>query len=534
MYIIDSLPHCILSVPKLNLRGLTVTFTSTLLCEIIDTSNTVIISTPIDVDRGLYFFDITALLSPFPVQPTQAIISTSRMVRTSHLTKADIDDVMSLHDHMNHPSVSVMARAIRDQVWTGLPPNITAALVERVFANQPCLPCYEGKAHHWTPGPGTGSPFPHIGYAVSIDFVPVSIPAYGGFTAQFIIRELSVGYVLVFLVTKKTEFLSVIEKTRLFFLKYPAVLRVVYTDAGRVEISTETHQRLALNHITVRPAPPEQQNQNPVERTVQTFNYGIATMLVAQQFLPNAAWGLASISYAATLNATPNVLSGDSSPMFLLTAQQPHIPTLFKFSFGQPGVCPRLKQDPIRTQFRYGTYGELGFAVGCDPAGTGAIRVIFPDRKRNAVYIRLEAKPIQLSNQKLPHGLTSSAVSIDANGRIFDPSENERIVVDNQPIDPADENSPTEILTEIPFDILTSNLVDDTVLHNFEKDANLTEAPQQDNTVFPAPTMSLCWCCAALSTYNMYTEKDAAIISTENIPVGIPMEKYVPPPLGTV
>jgi hypothetical protein len=134
MYIIDSLPHCILSVPRLNRRCLMVAFTAKLMCEIIDdSSNSVIVSTPIDVERGLYFFDMTALLCPYSPLQTTAVIASRRVAHLLHFTKDDINAVMALHECINHPSVSVMARVIRDYAWTGLPSNITAALVERVY-----------------------------------------------------------------------------------------------------------------------------------------------------------------------------------------------------------------------------------------------------------------------------------------------------------------------------------------------------------------------------------------------------------------
>ena len=66
MYIIDSLSHCSLSVPELNLRGLTVRFTSNLLCKIIDVSHSVIVSTALDVYRDLFFS--TLLRSFVPIQ----------------------------------------------------------------------------------------------------------------------------------------------------------------------------------------------------------------------------------------------------------------------------------------------------------------------------------------------------------------------------------------------------------------------------------------------------------------------------------
>ena len=40
---------------------------------------------------------------------------------------------MSLHDHMNHPSVSVMARAIHDRIWTGLQLQITGMAIIHAY-----------------------------------------------------------------------------------------------------------------------------------------------------------------------------------------------------------------------------------------------------------------------------------------------------------------------------------------------------------------------------------------------------------------
>ena len=279
-------------------------------------------------------------------------ISSTRRGPVQKLTKEIIKTVLSLHFCTNHPSPSVMARAIRDRAWTGIPPEITPAIVERVFAHQICYYCAIGKVHHWTPGPGSGAPWPSIGYAVSIDYVPVSKRAFGGFNAMFLIRELRVGLLIVHLTRDKTTFPSVVYKLRLYFLQYGLALRVIFTDSGGVEVSQKTRDMLNIHEIQIHPSPPEQQNQNPVERSVQTLNYGISTIMAAQQFLPDEAWGLAALSYVDTANATPNSLSGEESPLYLITGRKPHLPTMFKYSFGQPVICPRLLQDRLTTQFR--------------------------------------------------------------------------------------------------------------------------------------------------------------------------------------
>lgn len=496
-------------------------------------------STPLDQDRELYFFDIVALTIAPPLLSAPATISSINTATLPHLSKNQIDMVMTLHERMNHPSSSVMARAIRDRAWTGIPDEITATLVERVFINQPCLSCCLGKVHHWTPGPGTGAPYPYIGYAVSIDYVPVSIPAYGGFTAQFIVRELSIGYILVFLVKQKTEFVTVAQKIRSYFLQFKSALRIIYTDAGLVEMSESTRHQLALIHVAIHSAPPEQQNQNPVERTVQTLNYGISTMLAAQKFLPNEAWGLAAISYAATANATPNRLSGDSSPMFLLTGRHPHLPTMFKFSFGQPVVCPRLKQDPLRSQFRYGPYGELGFAVGSDPSATGAIRVYFPDRKRKSVFIRLEASPVKLFRRPHPGSLINNTVTIDSDGQlVFSPptlsSDDSTPLQDQLSIHSPELESSDQTPTEISFDQLTSNLIDDNVspvIHipvqgpnpgERKLDIPVTVVSSTEQSTINALQISEfstpCWYCTAVNTQSDHVLKNCTFMNSEPKP----------------
>ena len=83
-----------------------------------------------------------------------------------------------------------MAKALDNHAWIGIPDDIFPALVERVFSNQACLSCHLGNARHSPHRPGTGALYPYFSSSFSVDYVPVSVTALGGFTSFYLFREL--------------------------------------------------------------------------------------------------------------------------------------------------------------------------------------------------------------------------------------------------------------------------------------------------------------------------------------------------------
>ena len=462
LYILDILPHCIVSNSNLNLRGFEIRYTTDLTCDVHDATGIKLLSTPLNPHNLLYYFDIRALL--IPVIPLSPQICTARLEFLPRLTKDQIASVMDLHERLNHPGSAVMARSLAAHAWIGISPDITPALVDRVFSHQPCLSCHLGNARHSPHGPGTGAPYPYVGYAFSVDYVPVSVPALGGFTGFYLFRELYTGYVVVFLVKNKTKFMDAINRTRNHFLSHGhRPMALLLCDAGTVENSAASARELATLEITLNPAAPENQAQNPVERTVQTANHAISTMLLDQQFLGHDSWARAVLHWADTMNATPNTLSGEYSPHYWLCGTHPDLSRLFRFKFGQPVICPRLAATRKADGFRFSPYGQLGFAIG-SAGDRGDILVCLPDNKRDVDCVRSEAHPIKLFRTSIPNPLVGTTVTYDSDGRLLFPLRPQThtilptLLINSEPTEQADMDSAEQKQTEIPCSDRTSNI----------------------------------------------------------------------------
>ena len=468
IYLLDCLPHCIFSTSDLNRRGFNVECTNRLTCEITNGSHTILLTTPLNEPNQLYYFNLSELLLPIqPISQGQPQISAVQLAEQPRLTKQQIADVIDLHERLNHPGSAVMARAIAAHAWTGISDSITAALIDRVFRNQACLSCHLGQTLHIPHGVGTGAPYPYLGYAISVDYVPVSVVALGGWTGFFCFRELTIGAVFFILCKQKLELLRALNRVRRYLLSCKCLpLRVLKVDAGTVENAAATITALESEGVHVDSAAPEQQCQNPAERTIRTVNHTVATMLIDQHFLGRDSWAKAVIFMGTTSNALPNTLSGEYSPEYHLTGVHPDI-SRFRFKFGQPVICPRLIATRQRDGFRFSPYGQLGFYVGS--AGLhGDSLIHFPENKRAVDHIRSEVQAIQLYRQDIKtNALAGSTVSYDNQGQLLFPNPVHmhtilpQLIVNSTPADLLLFDSAENIQTEISCTDRSSNIPDE-------------------------------------------------------------------------
>jgi hypothetical protein len=142
-----------------------------------------------------------------------------------------------------------------------------------------------------------------MGSVWSMDYSePYATKAIGVFTGRFTFLELSVDYVAVFLVKSKMEAFACVVKINLLCRKYGyqfVKLRVGQGSVGNSELYLQ--QCDAINSVGTRgievfPANVEIQNQNPVERGVQTADNMIAAVMVDQDLLGACFGGWASIA----------------------------------------------------------------------------------------------------------------------------------------------------------------------------------------------------------------------------------------------
>ena len=124
-----------------------------------------------------------------------------------------------------------------------------------------------------------------------MDYQGISVTAVGGYTGKFTCVELSVGLGLVYLVKHKDEAYDVIRWLAAYNSKWGHIIRVLRVDAGTVENSTKMGEICASVNgvgrpgVDIRPAAVEKQQQNIVERHIQTIDNQINAISVGNDTL---------------------------------------------------------------------------------------------------------------------------------------------------------------------------------------------------------------------------------------------------------
>jgi hypothetical protein len=151
-------------------------------------------------------------------------------------------------------------------------------------------------------------------------------------------------------------------------------------DAGSTENDAGIANWLATEHgVTIDPAAVGKQNQNPVEREVQTLIKGVGCLLLDQDSLSSKWWCYAVQSWVQTANCRPNTnpaIENSTSPIELITGVAPDIESKFLFPFG----CPVTFITPTGRDQHFSPSSKKGIAVGTTEGSNGATLVLVPGR----------------------------------------------------------------------------------------------------------------------------------------------------------
>ena len=107
------------------------------------------------------------------------------------------------------------------------------------------------------------------------------------------------------------------------------------------------------------------QNQNPVEREVQTMIKAMGAILTDQYTLGASSWDYALSFWTKTHNSIPNTLTNKQSPHEIVTSQQPDA-SHFRFPFGCPVTATNVMGREGAT---YDVINEFGIAIGSNDSG---------------------------------------------------------------------------------------------------------------------------------------------------------------------
>jgi transposase len=284
---------------------------------------------------------------------------------------------------MNHASEFTMIQAMKYGLWPGI--DIDPNIISDVFRNQDCLACKMAKSNSIPRHLGSGVKSNIFGQVLSYDYVgPIKPLAFGGFNGMHIFTERSTNYSIIKLTKSKDNVPEELIQILSFFKSYKVNVEVFRCDAGSVEKGKEVREVLITNNIRFEPAPPESQQQNPVERFIQHLIKTVSTIITGQNNLPASFWGLAALYFCQTWNLSPNKLLTNSTPNYELTGKRTKILDVIRFQFGQPVISKVLQAKKLK---KFDPANEAGYIVGTSGVSNGAMLVYIPSKSRSKIYV---------------------------------------------------------------------------------------------------------------------------------------------------
>jgi hypothetical protein len=179
-------------------------------------------------------------------------------------------------------------------------------------------------------------------------------------------------------------------------------------DAGSTENADDVTAFMVEHGITPEPAAVAEQNQNPVEREVQTLKKGVSALLIDQTSLGAKWWCYAVESWIATANST--AYSGGASPFEMVTGRAEDIGSKYRFPFG----CPVSITKTDGREWAYDTINVFGIALGAVKSSNGSTLVLIPSRG-NVPFPRLHVQPLLLDP---PEGAITTVLELEKLGPI--------------------------------------------------------------------------------------------------------------------
>ena len=328
--------------------------------------------------------------------------------RSTRLSRGKFSAIMWLHKCLGHIGTEPLAVAVDKKLWSGIPVGITGNDVRKVFNHLPCTACQLSKRNAATKRVGSGVISPYAGEELSIDYQgTICPPSSTGYTGFFLVEDVGTGY-LHAKMTKSKDADSLIEflqtKVLPFYRQHGNTVKRVRCDRGSTETSTAVDRYLksCTPIISLQPAGVQAQNQNPVERTVQTLIKGVGAVLIDQYTLSSRRWDLAVEYWIDRHNATPNSKcdDGQSCPYTEVTGLVPDVEKQFAIPFG----CPVTVNDPEGKQSKFDIRNKYGIAVGHSSNGNGDTKVIIPSIGITNGHRPLEvqeALPLKLAHKVL-------------------------------------------------------------------------------------------------------------------------------------
>ena len=317
-----------------------------------------------------------------------------------------------LHKRMLHPGREAMAQAIASKQWklSDEDKDITPAVIRKLFDKYPCTACMLAKTNKLTQQHGSGLLPDHPGHTISFDYKgPINPTSTSGYTGVFVDVDVRTLYFRQTPTKSKSaeDIIAHLRETIAFYRSHGWIVKYIRCDSGSEMLSAEMSEFLRNQGehppITVQPSPPYTQQQDPVERSIQTMIKGVGALLVDQFMLPNTYWHHAVRTWALGHNATPNTHTPESTPIQEVTHKPPDLDVFFNLPFGCPVV---INKEVGRTSVEGGTFqviNDFGVALGDNPTGNGSIEVYIPGKHGRDFYERKNVVALPLAYTQLSY-----------------------------------------------------------------------------------------------------------------------------------
>ena len=314
-----------------------------------------------------------------------------------------ISRVWKLHDRLGHTHLHTLAHMVRYGRLGNV--DVTSQEILSVARHQHCLACALAKWRRLNATPGSGIHPNLTGHSWSVDYKgPYAQHAIGGYTGALVFVELSCGYMILFLVRHKSELMDCICRVAKHCTRFGHTMRALRTDMGTVENSERVYDECMLVNkeigdlgVSLLPANVEMQQQNPVERHIQTLDNNDAALMVNQDLLSGAWWGMSKLATVQTMNAVTNTLCPDSTPDEVFEDRHTDVSRQFRYPFGQAVIATRTGPS-VKTPGRL--RNELGVVVGMGNPHNGATLVWFPERGTHLVSPRFHMHALTLGAKR--------------------------------------------------------------------------------------------------------------------------------------
>ena len=380
--------HTIVSVGRLDARGFLVEFGHDQV-RIKNGKNEVLVSGGKQSEDELYYISPTYLITLFAYLnlPLGNDNKLNKKVyaakRRSPIDGEKLRTVVNLHERMRHANPKFMALCIDEGMWNGRT-TVKSSDVLEVFEHYDCLACAMGKTNSVPRQLGSGVGTNVIGHTLCIDRVGAITPkSYNGYQYFYLVVCRASGFVSTYLSTTKHDLTDVLNDVILFYKKYGHTVKNIRCDQDSVMMSDPTTMFLDQLSIIVDPSVPDQQNQNPAERHIQTMYKGVSTLLYDQNQLDATFWPLALMAHVEGVNAIPNKLSTEMSPYEAVTGRKPNISKGFSYKFGEVVVMKKTTGERAGThETTFSVQNELGIVIANGDSRSGGFIVYKPSTKK--------------------------------------------------------------------------------------------------------------------------------------------------------